>query len=209
MTKNDLLPCPFSKWQVWANPDDEIMMVTEVEHTEHNTYRVSYVTEHGETGAFWDNDRYIIDNIREIDTRADRPAMDLESLKRQVFMNAEAGLDISKEAAAYAVDYLARNGHLKAAYTPERIESGDTTNDWRYTRGILKPYAEASPPPGLTEAEIGEVRKTLEWYGDRRNYDCERPGFFTCTNPATGSYSFEADEGERARKALAILSKGA
>jgi len=50
--------------------------------------------------------------------------------------------------------------------------------------------------------ENARYRKALEYYANRKNYDCERPGFFTCVNPNTGSYSFEADEGNRARKAL-------
>lgn len=82
---NDLLPCPFEKWQVWANPDDEIMMVVSVRYSDSGEgYKVEYVTEHGEKGSFWDNDRAIIDNIRQIDTRTpNKPAevdLDLDQL---------------------------------------------------------------------------------------------------------------------------------
>lgn len=62
-----LMPCRFAKWQIWANPDDEIMMIVAVDFSEAG-FRISYVTEHGEKGAFWDNDKEIIDNIRQIDT---------------------------------------------------------------------------------------------------------------------------------------------
>jgi hypothetical protein len=57
----DLIPCPFKRGQVWENPDGLMMIVTSVrEYGE--TYKVEYISEDGELGKFYGNDKAITDN---------------------------------------------------------------------------------------------------------------------------------------------------
>lgn len=66
-----LMPCPFSRGQVWLNPDEEMMMVTAViAKFGGNCHKVEYLTEEGERGSFYSDDKAITDNIELLSTRA-------------------------------------------------------------------------------------------------------------------------------------------
>jgi len=65
---DELLPCIFERGQVWKNPDDELMMVLTVRDASH-ARKVSYITEDGERGIFYDIDKAITDNIELVNTR--------------------------------------------------------------------------------------------------------------------------------------------
>jgi len=53
----------FDRGEVYENPDDEIMMITDV-ILKDDGFKIYYITEFGETGSFYADDKAIIDNIK-------------------------------------------------------------------------------------------------------------------------------------------------
>jgi hypothetical protein len=73
----DLMPCPFKRGQVWENPDGLMMIVTSVrEYGE--TYKVEYISEDGELGKFYGNDKAITDNCELMSDLVPRQAVTVD-----------------------------------------------------------------------------------------------------------------------------------